>query len=230
MQDSASQMREWMFGHALPWWSEHGVDRQHGGYVERFRLDGTNDHAPFKRARVAGRQIYVFSHASLLGWKPGLDLAQHGVRELITKYWLGEDRGFARRVSQSGEVLDATADLYDLAFILFAFGWFFRASDDREMLRWAHRTMDVIETQLTHPGGLGFWHEKNAAEPRQQNPHMHLIEACLVLCETSREQRFADVAQKVVELFRSKFFDPKSETLGEYFADDWSRFPEMLAR
>ena len=60
-------VRHWMFEQALPFWAEHGVDRMYGGYVEQLTLDGSDAAVDFKRVRVVARQIYVFSHAALLG-------------------------------------------------------------------------------------------------------------------------------------------------------------------
>ncbi len=60
-------VRHWMFEEALPFWAEHGVDRAFGGYVEQLSLDGSDAAVDFKRTRVICRQIYVFSHAALLG-------------------------------------------------------------------------------------------------------------------------------------------------------------------
>ena len=219
----APAIRKWLFNDAMPWWTEHGLDRQHGGYVEQFSLDGTDNGATYKRTRVTGRQIYVFSQAALLGWKDGAQAAEHGFHFLTRRCWLGEKAGFARTVTRAGDILDPTPDLYDLAFALFGFAWYLRASGDASALLWAHRTLDGIETRLRHPSGQGYRHELNSSESIQQNPHMHLIEACLATYASSKEQRFADKAVEIADLFRTKFYDPKSQTLCEIFQDDWSR-------
>ncbi len=219
-----------MFETALPWWGRNGVDRVHGGYVEQFDLFGRDTGADYKRTRVTARQIYVFSHAAVLGWKEGVELARHGVDHLTQRAWMGPDKGFARRTTRQGEVLDPTPDLYDLAFALFAFGWFQRATGDQEALSWAHRTMDIIEQLLQHPSGVGFLQETPANGWRQQNPHMHLIEASLAAFEASRDDRFAQVAQKIATLLVTKFYDAKTCTLAENFAEDWSRAPGNAGR
>lgn len=223
-------IRSWMFDVALPWWGTNGVDRKDGGYVEQVTFEGRDAGVDFKRTRVVGRQIYVFSHAATLGWKPGLELAAHGVDFLTRKIWMGQDEGFARRVSRTGEVIDTTQDLYDLAFALFAFGWHLRASGDGEALKWAHRTLDVIEAKLRHPTQPGFLHEVPAVGWRQQNPHMHLIEAALVVYEASEDDRFAALAREIVRLFQMHFFDAKSRTLAEFFTEDLKRAPGEAGR
>jgi mannose/cellobiose epimerase-like protein (N-acyl-D-glucosamine 2-epimerase family) len=218
-------IRSWMFDAALPLWAEHGVDRANGGYVEQLDFTGRDAGLDFKRTRVTGRQIYVFSHAATLGWAPGNALAEAGIAFLTERAWLGADKGFARTLTRSGDVRDPTPDLYDHAFVLFAFAWRHKAAKDADSLRWMHVTLDCIERLLRHPGGLGYWHELPATGWRQQNPHMHLTEACLAAFDASGDARFADKARDLVQLFRTRFFDPASGTLAEYFADDWSRAP-----
>ena len=218
-----SEIRAWMFDAALPLWGEAGVDRARGGFVEELDLHGHPTAVPFKRTRAMCRQVYVFSHAALLGWPAGRDLAAMGYDYLVRRAWLGPDQGWARRLTADGDVLDPTPDLYDLAFVLFALSWWFKAGGDRDVLGRAHATLDFVEEHLTHPGGEGFWHQRPADGPRVQNPHMHLLEACLVAHEASGDHRFLDRARALVHLFQTRFFDGR--TLAEYFTDDWRRLP-----
>ncbi|MEZ0000125.1 mannose/cellobiose epimerase-like protein (N-acyl-D-glucosamine 2-epimerase family) [Sinorhizobium fredii] len=219
-----SRAREWLLDEALPFWSTRGIDGQSGGYVEQMGFDGYDRQTTFKRVRVIGRQIYVFSHASLLGWQ-GIAQARHGYEFLVSNAWLGPEHGWARQLNRDGSVKDPTADLYDLAFVLFAFGWFYRASDDPAARAWANRTFDFINTHMRHPSGKGFLVEKPATGPRLQNPHMHLLEAALVNYEATQDDRFKALADEIVDLFIACFFDQATSTLAEYFTEDWSRDP-----
>jgi N-acylglucosamine 2-epimerase/mannose-6-phosphate isomerase len=223
-------LSQWLFEEALPFWAENGVDRTDGGYVEHLRLDGTNPNVDYKRTRVIGRQIYVFSHAALLGWSEGANFARHGYDYLIRNAWLGAEGGWARRLDRRGSVKDATPDLYDLAFVLFALGWYYRASGDKEALGWAHRTADFIDASMRHPSGTGFLTTRPEIGPRLQNPHMHLLEAALANLNASGDARFRTLADEVVELFNDHFLDPATHTLGEQFNPDWSRVSGDVSR
>jgi mannose/cellobiose epimerase-like protein (N-acyl-D-glucosamine 2-epimerase family) len=222
------EVRTWMFDAALPFWGDAGVDRRRGGFFEELDLDGRPTAVAFKRTRAMCRQVYVFSHASLLGWAPGAALASSGYAYLTEKAWLGPDKGWARRLTADGAVLDPTPDLYDLAFVLFALAWRFKASGDSDALRRAHETLDFIDHRLRPAAGGGLLHEWPAHGPRLQNPHMHLLEACLVAFEASRDRRFLDRAEELVGLFRRRFFDGR--TLAEFFTEDWRRLPGAQGR
>jgi mannose/cellobiose epimerase-like protein (N-acyl-D-glucosamine 2-epimerase family) len=220
---SLSAVRSWMFDTALPWWAANGVDRTNGGYVEQMTLDGEDAAVDFKRTRLTARQIYVFSHGRTLGWNGDPELIRHGLAFLADRTWQGPDKGFARRLTRTGNVLDPAADLYDHAFAMFGFAWALKATGDVTARDWLYRTADFIEAKMRHPNGLGFVNELPASYPRQQNPHMHLTEAALVAHEATGDDRFAAIARETTGLFRSRFFDIKSGTLAEFFTEDLHR-------
>lgn len=213
------RLKVWMFDQALPLWAQRSTDYVSGGCVEQLALDGGPSDAGFKRVRVPARQIYVYSHAYLLGWQPGLALARALYDSFRETAYLGSTIGWAKRLTSTNAVLDNTIDLYDNAFALFALGWFYRASGDRQVLDLAIDTAKLINIKLRHPK-IGFWHQVPPAGPRLQNPHMHFLEACLACHDASPEPLFADLARDVLDLFKTKFFNQASGTLCEYFDDD----------
>lgn len=214
-----ARLKTWMFDQALPIWAELSADHAHGGCVEQLALDGGSSDGGFKRVRVPARQIYVYSHAYILGWEPGLAHARHIYDSFIETAYLGDGIGWAKLLTSDNAVLDDTIDLYDNAFALFALGWFYRASGDQAALDLALKTADVINTKLRHPK-IGFWHQVPANGPRLQNPHMHLLEACLACLDASPQPIFEALAREVLDLFQTKFFDAKTGTLCEYFDDN----------
>jgi mannose/cellobiose epimerase-like protein (N-acyl-D-glucosamine 2-epimerase family) len=229
-QDWVGQAERWCFDVALPFWARNGLDRADGGVQEALDLTGAPIRGGFQRARVAGRQLYVFSHAEVLGWAGARPVADACYDALMQRFWRGPDKGFARRVRADGGPLDDTPDLYDHAFVLFALAWRLRATGDGAAKARMHQTLDVVEAVLAHPSGLGFAHETPMALPRQQNPHMHLLEAALAAFEATGEARFEQLAADLVALFQSRFFDRASATLAEFFADDWARAPGDAGR
>lgn len=217
----------WAFEAALPYWLERGVDRRNGGAVEALTFDGQDASIPFKRIRVTCRQIYVFSHAAMLGWTDGLETALAFGRWLKDRAWRPDGAGFVRRLTATGDDLDPTIDLYDNAFALFAFAWLYKASGESWAAAAAAQTHDAIRATLAHPMG-GYWHDEAKAGHRLQNPHMHLIEASLVAFEATGDGRYLEEAKAIAALFRTRFFD--GVTLAENFTDAWARAPGDAGR
>ena len=212
------EIRRWTFDVALPFWADAGYDLQTGRFVEKLDYSGAPIDAGFHRTRVIGRQTYVFSHAAILGWEQGMSLSAEGARQLDELYQ-GPDKGWPRKTDRNGKVLDGTADLYDLAFVLFGYAWRHKAAQDEASRAAMHRAMDFVDAHMR--AERGFWHELPPEGWRLQNPHMHLLEASLVAYEATGEARFLATARQLVALFREKLFDGR--TLAEYFDTDWNR-------
>jgi mannose/cellobiose epimerase-like protein (N-acyl-D-glucosamine 2-epimerase family) len=212
--------RRWMFETALPFWAAAGFDPDTGAPRESLTLDGTADAGEgFLRVRTLARQIYVFAHADYLGWGHGRAHSDRAFEWLTAHAQAG--RGAWHKVLfADGPVKDATPDLYDHAFVLFALGWRFLAYGDRHALALAHETLDRIEADFSHPSGLGFEHRLPPGLPREQNPHMHLTEASLVLCEAG-EARFGALSDNLVSLFKTQIVRADSGVLHEFFDAGW---------
>jgi len=216
---SAEKVSSWLYETALPLWSEIGIDRKHGGFIERLDLSGRPLDIGYKRTRITGRQLFVFCHAYQSGHQQYEPLIEQGLAFLL-RFQKGNRAGEWRRsVSTAGEVFDDTIDLYDYAFVLFGLAWWYRISSDRKAWKLAIDTLQFIKAELRHPSGIGFVHERSAGEPYQQNPHMHLVEALIEWFDVTRDQIFYDELIHLISLFRNNFFF--EGTLREYFNSAW---------
>ncbi len=222
-------LRDWMFNLALPFWSTVGLDRADpdGGFrgaCEHLSLRGRPVDPGFKRMRVQARQLYVFSEAAARD-APGAAAIAAGLHRFISRRGAATDGGWARLLDRDGGVLDATNDLYDLASVLFALAGFHRLTGEALALQQAERTLGFLRGRMARRSG-GFANAEPAGSGwRQQNPHMHLLEAALALLETSGDERWAVLAAELVALFGSTFLEAVSGTLGEYFDENWRRAP-----
>lgn len=221
-ETSYLQLHNWLFNHALPAWAVRARDTEFGGTREELALDGGLSDPGFKRVRVPARQVYVYSHASLMGWAPGLDAAQQQFDVLVKSAWLGPNVGWAKRLNSDNSINDPTIDLYDNAFALFGLAWYFRASGDMRAKILIMETATLITEKLRHPK-IGFWHQIPVSGPRIQNPHMHLLEACLACLEAFHDPLIERLAREVLSLFQAHFFDATTMTLGEFFDDNLER-------
>ncbi len=218
------KVRSWAFDQALPFWAAHGRDALAGGFYEELTPSGAPTACPYKRTRTMCRQTYVFSHGAALGWREGEAPSAAGFEFLVTHARL-PDGGWARRLSRTGEIIDASLDLYDLAFVIFAFIWRYRASGDNEARWLAAETLDFIRLRMAGTSG-GFLSRAPSPSTRHQNPHMHLAEACLAGFEATQDQIYLDTAEELVALLSARLFDGRS--LGEVFNETWQRAPGEL--
>lgn len=219
---SARVIRKWLFEAALPLWAGRGLDLEHGGVHEALNHDGSPADLGYKRLRVLARQIYCFSHASMLGWDGDSDrVLRHCFDTLVTTGWHPEG-GWIHLFNPDGTVQDPQRDTYDQCFVLLGLAWLWRAKKWPEAKEWAERTLSFMDEALADPVNGGFFESSNSADLRRANPHMHYLEAMHAWYEATGEQRFLDRAQHSVDLFQSVFFNAGTWSVTEYFSADWS--------
>lgn len=229
MRFTYTALRNHLLEELLPLWRRHGIDAHHGGFHDR--LDGNLE--PMrdgrKRLLVQTRQLAVFSQAARMGaahW--ALEIAHDGFCFLVESYWDAIHGGWYLTAGPDGRPLDRTKDLYAHAFVIYAMSHYHLASGNPAALGHAIDTWDVVRERLAHPGGEGF-HEaaSESWEPvtgiRRQNPHMHLLEALLVLHEAEPDSSHLVESERLVKLFLDRFFDRDAGCLGEFFDDAWNR-------
>jgi N-acylglucosamine 2-epimerase/mannose-6-phosphate isomerase len=214
-----SDVTDWVFNQALPLWCKVGQDKPGLGFFEQIALDGTALDPGFKRMRVQARQVYVFCHAAELGWNgPAVEAARNGI-EFILKYgWLPEG-GWAFKLGSDGEQIDDSMHAYEQAFVMYALGWYYKLTRDSAILDQIHRTLDVMHERLDHPGGLGFLTQAIGALHMEQDPHMHFLEAMLLIYGVTDDRRFADEATRILHLFSEQMLQPSGVLLENYDLD-----------
>lgn len=220
MTSISERARAYLIDEALPFWSSVGT-YPNGCFVEHLDLAGRPVDPGFARVRVLARQLYVFSHAEVIGLYRVPGLTERAATFLIDSAWQGPDRGWAKLVDRDGRLLDGSSDLYDIAFALFALAWYYRLSKNARCLEIAFETLDFVKSRMAHPAG-GYLHDDSGRGPRQQNPHMHLTEAMNAWYAATGEARFLEEATRLIDLYETRFTDPATGALGEFFADDWT--------
>ena len=215
----------------LPLCRDRFADPLHGGFHEQ--LDYAHAPVPVgsKRLMVQCRQLYVLSHAAVMGDASGRDAAARGYDFLRRAYPDPVHGGWYFRAADHGAPVERGKDLYAHAFLLFALAWLHRGFAAPGAIPLAAATWDVLQTRLSAPGG-GFWDRASEDwQPdrslRRQNPHMHLLEALLALHEATGEARWRDAATPLVRLFLDRFYDAPTTTLGEFFSATWDPHPEQ---
>ncbi|KXF75426.1 mannose-1-phosphate guanylyltransferase [Paramesorhizobium deserti] len=223
----ADRVHHWLFEETLPLWSTVGVDERHGGFFEVLSLTGLPIER-IKRTRTMARQIYAFAVAKEMGWDgPARELIDHGIR-FIKAHGRTERGGWVKTFNPDGSAADPTEDAYDQSFVLLALAHAHKAGH-RDALPLATETFAFIDEYLADARCAGFLEEPADRDRpdcmRRSNPHMHLLETFLAWHSVTGERGFLERAARIVDLFRCRFFDPDSWTLGEFFTQTWERMP-----
>ncbi|MGH6798713.1 MAG: AGE family epimerase/isomerase, partial [Roseiarcus sp.] len=224
VEGSVARLKRWVVREALPLWGETGYDSARGSFVERLTFEGAPLLEAPRRAMVQARQIYVFSHAALLGWRPeGKVAALEAAHRLIDRYHGADgDPGWIFSVHPDGAICDAKRDFYTQAFALFGLAWAYKLAPEPRFLSAALTTLGVLDQHFASP--TGGYHSVLPAdvEKREQNPHMHLFEAMLAWFEASGREEFLARAAKLDGMMTGRFFQARTGILAEYFDGAWN--------
>lgn len=215
----SARVEHWLFEETLPLWSTRGVNDK-GGFYEALGFDGLPIIGE-RRMRTMARQIYAFAIAGEMGWNgPAHQLIDHGL-DFILKNGQTIKGGWASSFDTNGNILDPTEDLYDQAFVLLALAHAHKGGH-KKALPAAIESFAFLDNYLMDKNGQGFFETANGERQwRRSNPHMHLLETFLTWYDVTGNTDYLQRATRIVNLFKSHFFDRDSWTLGEFYDTQW---------
>jgi mannose/cellobiose epimerase-like protein (N-acyl-D-glucosamine 2-epimerase family) len=215
-------VQHWLLEETLPLWSTVGVDDQFGGFHEALGFDARPLMKP-KRMRTMARQVYAFAVAKQRGWDGPADaLIDHGIRFMADK-----GRTDTRRLGPHAEcqtVQRRWTPLRTHTTIPVCF-WRWRMRICRatpKLLRLGDRNIRLPRRSISRTSRMtGFIETSDGEGERRSNPHMHLLEAFLAWYAATGDRAYLRRAARIIDLFRSHFFEVDSWTLGEFFDRRW---------
>lgn len=209
LQEAARGLGDWLRTAALPLWATVGVDPSTGAFREALTWAG-RPHDPRRRGRVQARQAFVFASAAAEGLPGPWARTATDAFAWFTRMARREDGLYATTLDPAGATTDGEARLYEHAFILLALAALGRP-DEAGAVR---RGLDA----LRHGAG-GF--RERGPDPFQANAHMHLLEAAIAWEAAGGGVAWAALADEIVQLALTRFIDPATGVLHEFFDGDW---------
>jgi mannose/cellobiose epimerase-like protein (N-acyl-D-glucosamine 2-epimerase family) len=224
------RLQDFVAQRALPLWATAGFDERAGCFHERLEFSGEPVADVPRRLLVQARQIVVYSRASLVNWdERGKQLALTAFETVRSRYWSPDgDPGWIFSVDANGEPADKARDLYTHAFVLYMLAWLYRLVGESSILSLADTTLSEVDRIFSSRTGAGFVSKvPGPKDLREQNPHMHLLEALLALAEASGIERYLARAGSLVDLFDLALADPATGAVREVFDENWK--PNLAA-
>jgi mannose/cellobiose epimerase-like protein (N-acyl-D-glucosamine 2-epimerase family) len=223
LKQELAALKSWLADQALPFWADLGFDRSTRLFEERVDFSGNPLHEPPRRLMAQCRQIYVFSHATLLGWFDGSSLVAQALASLLQIYrQKPHDAPFVFSVTRQGAVADPRQDVYAYAFLLFALAWARKALGEKVDRQIVDEMIAHLQTSLSHESGHGFVDGLPRPDLHlRQNPQMHLFEAALAVDEAFDCAEARALSHDLYRLFRTRLFDSERRALPERYDDFW---------
>ncbi|MBN2387988.1 MAG: AGE family epimerase/isomerase [Anaerolineales bacterium] len=226
----AHQYKTALLDDVLPFWEQHSLDRQQGGYFTCLGRDGTVFDTD-KFVWLQARQVWTFAMLyNRLEPRPGwLEIARHGA-EFLRRYGMDADGNWYFSLDRCGRPLVQPYTLFSDCFAAMAFAQYAVAAGDEPAAELACRTFDNILQREGNPKGAynklvpGTRPLKNFALP-------------MILCNLTLELEHllpvesveAQIARAVHEILEV-FLDPATGLVSENVAPDGGRVDSFDGR
>ena len=219
----AREARAWLMDACFPLWSETGHDGQL--FLEVLDMQHRQLATAQTRVRVQARQAYVYASARQMGWSPDrADDLMAGSLYVLSSLARRPDGLIGRTLNSDGSGLhDDTPDLYDAAFTLMALAHMAMALEDgRQPLELAREILAAIGSQMKDTSHGGYHEWLPAPDGHYQNPHMHMLEACLALHAADPSGGHDRLAGEILSLFQTRLTAGRPGIVAECFKTDWT--------
>lgn len=236
----SADIREDLGEKIMPYWHDTTLDRARGGYV---LSDDVQEKRPATEKQIVtqSRLIWTFSHVHLKGYSTPdrnyLKAAEHGCRFLTDKFLDKKNGGYFWTTDLSGNVLNDRKILYGQAFVIYGLVEYYRASNDREALRYAQELYRDLRKNA-HDAKNGGWTEhftrdwKPILQPapeavvevagyKSANAHLHLMEALTELYEVTLDNEVKQPLEEAVRLNATWFYPKEAGKSCFHRQPDW---------
>lgn len=147
----ANMYKTELLDNVLPFWLNHSIDKQWGGYFTCLNRDGSV-YDTDKFIWLQGRQVWMFSklYNELEKRKEWLDCALHGA-EFLNKYGHDGSYNWYFSLTQEGKPLVQPYNIFSYTFACMAFGQLYKATGIEEYANIARETFDLILKRIENP-------------------------------------------------------------------------------
>ncbi len=211
-----------LFDDVVPWWMEHSLDREFGGYYSLLERDGRR-WADDKYMWMNGRQVWMLSHLyNTCGGNPAwLDAARLGA-EFMKEHAFKDDGRMHFRLTREGQSRSEVLSLYTEVFGAIAMAELAKALDDESYWVKAMTMYDLLMPRLGQPSDtplLGY--------PLHVHFHLHAHDMCRITVawvynEIRSDCRFEDDLTQAVDSILQRHWKPDMKVLLENVAPDGS--------
>jgi len=214
----------------VPKWFE-AFSNPEGGFYERLGKGFKPVLTGQRRLVTQCRQLSIYSHYSYSENKKFSKHLKEKFEFILERYHDPVTHRWHFSLDDAGNVKDKTCDLYALSFVIFSFAHYYKATGDDRAKKSARDVLALIDHDFRLPKLPGFAESleppgKPVFDLRRQNPHMHLLEACLFAREIFGSTPYEAMADEMIGLFQNHFFDAGREALVEFFTHDLQPDPE----
>lgn len=220
----------------LNWWMLHMPDKSNGFWGEIDYQNNTQQNAE-RGIVLYSRILWTFSAAYLQKRKKEyLLFAERAFNYICTHFKDEVHGGVFWSVDHNGQKLQDKKQVYGLAFCLYGFSEYYRATNNETALQSSKELFYMLEKYCYDKKGGGYFEafsrnwqpiedlrlsEKDANECKTMNTHLHVLEAYCNLYRVWGSVQLKTAIISLLDLFNKKIIDANTHKQHLFFSDNW---------
>lgn len=229
----------------LHYWMRNTIDEECGGFYGKINNNNIVDaHAP-KGLVLNARILWTFSAAyNYTKQKSYLAIADRAYQYLIDHFLDKQYGGLYWSVDKNGKSIDDKKQVYGIAFVVYGFSEYHKATRGSKALQQAKDCYASIERYSFDKVKGGYleaftreWQsigdlrlsEKDANEKKTMNTHLHILEAYTNLYSVWQDERLRISIKLLLENFIDHIIDKHTGHLQLFFNENWQAKSDIIS-
>lgn len=221
----------------LSYWMKYTPDNAYGGFYGKLGNDNIPVPEAPKGAVLNARILWTFAAAYNHTLNPLYLATANRAYNYFNAHFIDHTYGGVYwTVDHTGRPAETKKQVYAIAFALYAYSEYYKATGHPEVLTAAISLYNSIEQHSFDPVHDGYfeaftrnWQEiadlrlsaKDANEKKTMNTHLHVVEAYANLYTVWPDEQLRTQIQRLLQLFYDRIIDRKSGHLHLFFDEQW---------
>lgn len=225
-------------GNILPFWMQHAIDRERGGFYGEISNDLRMDRDAPRGALLTSRILWTYSAAYRRYGDPAYrEMADRAYEDLIARFWDETYSGLYWAIDADRQPVNTRKQIYGQAFGIYSLSEYCLATGSEPALERAVALFGDIEANSYDPHRGGYleaftrqWtleedlrlSEVDLNEAKSMNTHLHVLEAYASLMRAWASPELARKQRALLRVIVERIVDPATYHTRPFFDQRWN--------
>lgn len=213
----------------IPYWTRHAIDSKNGAFYTNLDRNWNTAADKIKYPSMISRNIFGYSAAYLLtGDEQYIKIAGETVKSLINNGWDKTYGGWYDALDETGKPIWFTKDTFVQIYAITGLAMYYFVTHDSLALDYIEKSNFIMETNYRDNKYGGYYKILNQDLTVKDSTKDFASQVAplsgylIYLYLATREQKYLEQMERVMNTVVDKMIDPESGWVQEYFNRDWS--------